>query len=412
MTPVPARRSILPKLGLALGAVAGALLAAELLFRFVVGPFPGEPARRTRAWDERIGWTFEPGTRFDFWKHDERGRKIFHSTQVVNAWGFADQPVPERWPEDGLRVLIVGDSFAEALQVGMDEKLGVLLERELAARLERPVEVVTLGRSGTGQAVQYSFWSAYRDVVRPHVLVLLVVSNDLRDNHPELSARYHGHDPLHPPRTYFMLSDASPDGLAAIPLARDYLEHAAATGPSPAREGRIEDVSALARFLVERHAGDTRRFGPHRVYRGREVDAAMFEHPSDAVPRNAREITRRVLHKFAADSRERGVHLILMTAEGPERPDEPEETPAARMDALVRGWAEATGAAYLSVYRECVREGVPYADLHGRGDSHWDPRGHRFAAAILNSHLVDAIGRGAIRIPDAAPPTEPGSSRL
>lgn len=378
-------------------SLLASLLVAEAFFRFYA-PLPGNlpTARRTKHWDQELGFVFKPGSEFKFWKWNSRGEKIFESTQVINAWGFADQPVPDVWPEDGLRIMILGDSFAEALQVEMDEKLGALLERSLGAAIEVPVEVSTLGRSGTGQATQYSSWRKYRDVVRPQILVLMLVSNDIRDNHPELSARYTGMNPLHPPRPYFMLSDSGDDGLFEIPLDAEYRKHRESMLPLPRRNKQLSRHSALLRYLQTRRRDDTIRFGAHRVYKGRHVDYAMFEYSDDAVPRNAREITRRVLAKFARECRERNIHLVLLVAKGAANLRALNKDIMTTFDGWVKEWAQELEVDYLSVYQESLDRNRPFSELSLKGDGHWNSQGHLFAAELLGDHVTNMVRAGRV----------------
>src|SRR5262249_35020938 len=126
----------------------------------------------------------------------------FWSTMRANSRGFADAEPATPKPKDTFRILLVGDSFVEALQVNLEQKMQTRLAAALRAKYpDRKFDVVAVGMAGTGQANQLTFYERNRDL-SPDLVVLLFVSNDFANNSPLLEAVRHGWHPDHSPMLF------------------------------------------------------------------------------------------------------------------------------------------------------------------------------------------------------------------
>ena len=108
----------------------------------------------------------------------------FWAAGRVNSLGFLDRepPSPER-AVASCHVAIVGDSFVEAKQVQMSDKVQVRLERMAAERLPGwDVTVSAWGRDHTGQVSQLPFWDKWIRHRPPKLVALFFVWNDHTDN--------------------------------------------------------------------------------------------------------------------------------------------------------------------------------------------------------------------------------------
>ncbi|HEX2484197.1 MAG TPA: SGNH/GDSL hydrolase family protein, partial [Myxococcota bacterium] len=85
-------------------------------------------------------------------------------------------PAPDR-----ARVLLLGDSFVEAMQVAPDRQLARVLER-LAARDGLRVEVVSMAISGYGQSHELATYEALGRGFHPDVVVVFFCANDVWNN--------------------------------------------------------------------------------------------------------------------------------------------------------------------------------------------------------------------------------------
>ena len=104
----------------------------------------------------------------------------FWAVGRVNSLGFLDRepPSPER-AVASCHVAIVGDSFVEAKQVQMSDKVQVRLERMAAERLpDWDVTVAAYGRDQTGQVSQLPFWDKWIQHRPPKLVFLFFVRND------------------------------------------------------------------------------------------------------------------------------------------------------------------------------------------------------------------------------------------
>ena len=116
-----------------------------------------------------VRWT----NTFDYW-----------TVSRTNSLGFLDRepPTAER-AASSCHVAIVGDSFVEALQVPIADKVQVRLERIAAERLaDWDVTTAAYGRSGTGQVQQLPWWDKWIRHRRPKLVVLVTVDNDFINN--------------------------------------------------------------------------------------------------------------------------------------------------------------------------------------------------------------------------------------
>lgn len=127
----------------------------------------------------------------------------------INALGFHDREHTFERGEQGLRVLVAGDSFSEAAQLPIDEVWWSLAGEHIGRELGRPVEVINCGMAGVGTAVE---WATYRKLGRRYgadvVLLPIYLENDIIDNSHELQL-----EPEH--GLFFELADGE---LREIPL--------------------------------------------------------------------------------------------------------------------------------------------------------------------------------------------------
>lgn len=215
------------------------LAAAEAFLRVKL-PFvtPQWPSR----FDPTIGFVFEPGAEVRW----TNGVDFWQST-VVNADGMLDRKMPGPKAAGTCRVLFVGDSFVEAAQVPIDDKVQVVIEKMARARDGLPpIEAAGVGFSGTGQASQLALYEKIGRKFAPDIVVLVVVSNDFSDNSAILSGLLNGWDPRRPPREFFVPGDG-PDGFVRQKIDPAWREAGMPTGIVP--DGSIDASLARLSYL-------------------------------------------------------------------------------------------------------------------------------------------------------------------
>jgi hypothetical protein len=160
-------------IALAIG-VATAALIAEVVVR-IVAP---QPLQHVQL-DDQLYFVNRPFARFTYAKENE-----FSVDVAYNAWGFRG-PVPDARPAPGVtRIMMIGDSQTEGLQVRYEETYSSVLGRELERLLPgRRFEVVNLAVSAYGTHQEVLTLRRYGARVQPCWVVLgFYPDNDLADN--------------------------------------------------------------------------------------------------------------------------------------------------------------------------------------------------------------------------------------
>jgi hypothetical protein len=129
--------------------------------------------------DVSRGYSLRPGV--EGWY-----RKEGESYVRINSDGLRDREHSQSKPSDTLRIAVIGDSFAEALQVPMEAAFWRIMESRLGScgfASGKKIEVINFGVSGygTGQellTLREQVWSYSPDLV----LLAVTTNNDITDN--------------------------------------------------------------------------------------------------------------------------------------------------------------------------------------------------------------------------------------
>jgi hypothetical protein len=134
------------------------------------------------------------------WHHDPNGLALhwpglvtylpqFGQTVAFNSVGMRDREHSVQKPSGVFRILVLGDSFMEALQVPYEASFPSLLERTLQQQRRTPIEVVNASVSGWGTDDQLQYLTTYGLQWHPDlILVAMTLHNDISDN---LRERFH-----------------------------------------------------------------------------------------------------------------------------------------------------------------------------------------------------------------------------
>jgi hypothetical protein len=171
---------------------AGAELYARAAFPFVEIVIPGK-------FLPDVGLVFAPNATLRFTILGD-----FSNEDRTNSIGFLDREPPSGPPREGVcRIAFIGDSRVEAMQVPTKDKFHVVFEQSFNEQFhDFRIETFALARSGTGQINQIPFYDHYARPLRPHVVVLVIVNNDLANNSALLEAIHNGWHPLHAPSLF------------------------------------------------------------------------------------------------------------------------------------------------------------------------------------------------------------------
>jgi hypothetical protein len=135
--------------------------------------------------DEQLGWRLRPGAKG--WS-DTEGRAYVQ----VSPAGFRDRTHDLHKPMNAYRIAVLGDSYAEAMQVEFKATFWWQLQEKLAACAPRgrEVEVMNFGVSGYGTAQEALVLESTAIKYRPDMVLLAFTNgNDLADNSPKLATK-------------------------------------------------------------------------------------------------------------------------------------------------------------------------------------------------------------------------------
>jgi hypothetical protein len=127
--------------------------------------------------DRNIGWVHIPGAE-TIWE----GQGEFKAEVKMNSLGLRDHEHSYAKPPDTFRLLILGDSFVESLQVDLAQTFPTQLQACLAERASRPIEVISAGHSAYGPGEELLFFTQEGVKYQPDlVLVAIYAVNDIKD---------------------------------------------------------------------------------------------------------------------------------------------------------------------------------------------------------------------------------------
>lgn len=108
----------------------------------------------------------------------QNGRRI-----CTNAIGMRDSEHRLEKSSGTFRILVLGDSFIEAIQIPLEDTFPRLLERRLNSVSRTPIEVISAGVSGWGTDDELTYLRRYGLRLQPDlVLVAMTLHNDVSDN--------------------------------------------------------------------------------------------------------------------------------------------------------------------------------------------------------------------------------------
>ena len=392
----------LRRLSASLLLIAAGLAAALLLAETAVRLSGLEGRAKVRIVPGK-GITFEPGAAY---RHVKEG----FSTGRFNAQGFRDRDRRVEKPEGAWRILVLGDSFVEAMQVPLDAAFPAVLEDRLRGRAGgAAIDVPAMGQSGFGTASELMRYLDFGAAYDPDVVLLaFYAGNDVRDNSRLLSRDA--------PEFAFTLD---PDG--ALRLDRSGIEAREKARAAAGFAGWIRDRSDLASLVSERlyllrtARRATRAPAPATSGQASAAAAAaipagepdlhddfnVYAEDAGSAWRDAWVLTAAILDRLAHETAARGSRLAIVsigTAEQVEEdlgrkvidafPGRDLDLPDRRLETVAR----ALGVPCLLLApglraAEAAGEGRLYGFGARRG-GHWNERGHAAAARLIEDFLA------------------------
>ena len=335
----------------------------------------------------------------------------FWTISRTNSLGFLDRDPPPERAAAGCHVTMIGDSFVEAKEVPIAEKMHVQFEDRASRRLPHlNITTSAFGRRDTGQINQLPYYDEFARHLHPSLVVLVFVRNDFSDNSPILAALKRGCHPNHSP---FVTAARDENGLLTLrPPDPDHQQFRLARRYGPWTTAVQHWVNQKFYFVPWLRAEAREARGLWRINRLQNIHrrqshagellsrypcyATLLEgwtpttpNPLNETPygkslspasEEAVEFTAFALDQFKARAeRDGGSLVILSTYEM--------ETRGSSMFDWLSAIADARGIPIINQYDYILRQGAEVADAHWAHDGHWNPTGHRWAAEALLEYL-------------------------
>jgi hypothetical protein len=377
------------------------LAAAELALR--VADFSYYWALYKRP-DPVLGWAPPPGT--EAWQRFEGRARV-----RINSAGFRDREHATGKPPGTLRIAILGDSFAEAVQVPLEHTFWSVLERQLGdcrALEEWSIEVLNFGVSGYSTAqelltLRHRVWSFQPDVV----LLAFFVANDLVENSPVLDE-----DPLRPYFVYEGDRLVLDDSYRRSARYRRHDSWYGGMGAGLLGHSRLLQALHRALDIVQvRWQGRSQAAAseaPNFPVDPR-LDVRAFRAPADPDWRAAWRVTEGLLKEMDRATRDHGARLVVVTLSTGIQVHPDPELRARFADFLgvehlfypdwrIRALGDAEGFAVINLAADMQLAATFYGLwLHGfdntrPGIGHWNETGH----AMAGEQIADRLCHGEL----------------
>ena len=332
---------------------------------------------------------------------DQKSRWVNQDYDVMihtNSAGFHDVEHELKKPHGVYRIVVLGDSFIEALQLPIQEGFSQQLERMLQEEKGTRVEVINLGTSGNGPSQYFRMLEVKGLNYKPDLVVMAVLpDNDFRDSYQALSgAVFKPYYSIHADgKLQYIPPQSSGVGATLRPILRQSaFLHLLRQGIATMR---MESWFASAGLLAP--AGDKDQSLGHAMIP--EEWYVYVSSPPEPWP-DAYRVTLRMIKESKELAEEHGAQFLVMLIAST-------QTVEQRWELALRSYSEAKMVTwdFGKPYREIVALGNQWGfasisllepfqrDFRATGqshswphDGHWNQRGHKLAAEVVSTYLL------------------------
>lgn len=362
MTKSGKSRELLIGLGVSVATVMVCLILAELVLRLLpvatgFGSMPVSPDRPVFRFQPNRDFTFSRD--FDL---DLANRGHINNDGFVNNQDYAVADKPPL-------VAVIGDSFVEAAMVPYSQTFHGLLSQDFKDRLR----VYSFGASGAPLS-QYLVWARYAvDKYRARALVINVVGNDFDESRIEYKSApgFWYYAPKADGTLELRLVGYEPDTLTQIVRHSALLRYLAIN---------LKAQHAVASAIARLHSAGLNSGGEQ--YAGNTASEASAQRVA---------LSKAAVDQFVRDVQKLGIpsRCIVFTLDGFRYPEAAKSGAGSFFDVMRRYFLEAAAANGLEAidldpvfFRTHAATGERFEYPN---DAHWNPNGHRIAAAALKA---------------------------
>ncbi len=140
--------------------------------------------------DKTLSW-HRPGGKYIYHGYDPNSDRKYINIIHWNSQGYYDVERETKKPRCTYRIVLIGDSFVESMQVPLATTFHKLLEKSLndssVLATTKKVEVIALGAAGAGQVKNHAVLVNEGLRFEPDMVCITLYSNDFCDDDPVLS---------------------------------------------------------------------------------------------------------------------------------------------------------------------------------------------------------------------------------
>lgn len=330
----------------------------------------------------------------------------------TNSIGFRDRDHTIKKNPNVFRIVVLGDSFTEALQVPLEQTFPYLLEQKLNSNsnIQKEIEIINLGKSGFGTDREYLTLKYIGFEYNPDLVILAFFRNDVRNNYEEFENTYchvykNGNMSLNK-RPFFIVNESGE--LEELPF-----QVPAVAVTSTAKEGNDNEnfiFDFLGKFRSPFYLkSKIQNFQHQKVSKGYNVNGVpinlyMYACKYSADWQEAWGITKALILKIDKESKEKGAQLLLVSLTDRDQIHNeywrktletyPEmkniEWDLEKPEKILTDFSAENNITYLQLsppFKDYVNR--TNEKVHGHYDGHWNDNGQRLAAELIYNKLIE-----------------------
>jgi len=356
-------------------------------------------SRKFHELDKNIGYKGIPNA-------EEWNVGKIESYVKMNSHGFRDRERSYEKGKDVFRIVVLGDSMIEALQVPLEQTFIDVFQRMLNSESDKRFEVINLGVSGFGTGQEYLTLKYYGLNYQPDLIILaFFLFNDIRNNSLTLDSKYSGRSINDRSIPYFVLNNGEIEELSFRIGKRKIIKTFLARLFPNIYYLIGDSVRApwLVNLLWEMGLTDS-----VNSFKKKDISKSYYLYAEKYTPdwENAWAVTKALILKMAKELEMNKIRLlvVVISSEVEFRPDMWDKTldedPSMRLlefdlkkpERILSSFLEANGIDYLLLqpgFEKYTKETGKDLHFHYVYDNHWNANGNAVAAQLVYSKLKD-----------------------